>query len=225
MSFWLLPQLHASTNRSALMAHRRLLEDKIYEYPSCHQPICHYLFVLLVQRNTNQRNNPTNRINPIFISSSPRTCDIFEVAVNFLDAEHRGDRRKKSQQCYLPNCCSLLFSHFHHPNIFTQLRYPLPTAMCLCVHPNHIQLLYHIISSQYITPPRCGRCQLRPFRGRLRQKQGTPWQHQWDQQGESAGSAKPGPRQNTSTALACSSTKIKTYFESFASLGFQLGIC
>ena len=104
------------------------------------------IFALLVQRNTNQRNNTTNRINPIFISSSPRTCDIYEVAVNFLDAEHRGDRRKKSQQCYFPNCRSLLF-HIFTIQIFLPsfvTRYPLLWVyMFTPTISNYYIILYH----------------------------------------------------------------------------------
>lgn len=35
--------------------------------------------------------------------------DVFEVAVNFADSQHQGDRRKKSQQCNLPINGTILF--------------------------------------------------------------------------------------------------------------------
>ena len=30
-----------------------------------------------------------------------RAMDVYEIALNYTDAQHQGDRRKKSQQCIL----------------------------------------------------------------------------------------------------------------------------
>lgn len=37
------------------------------------------------------------------LPAEPRSMDVYEIAVNFQDPLHQGDRRKKSQQCILIN--------------------------------------------------------------------------------------------------------------------------
>ena len=38
---------------------------------------------------------------PLFKNTSPRTLDVYEIAVVYKDSQHGGDRRKTSQQCFL----------------------------------------------------------------------------------------------------------------------------
>ena len=32
---------------------------------------------------------------------------MYEIALNYADAEHRGDKRKKSQQCFFDAVCNM----------------------------------------------------------------------------------------------------------------------
>lgn len=72
----LLPQYHSSTSKQSVIKNRRLVEDKILGRLSL----------------------------SCYIAATARTCvpramDVFEIAINYNDSPHGGDRRKRSQQC------------------------------------------------------------------------------------------------------------------------------
>lgn len=86
LAFFLLPQWHSSTSKTTVLKNRRLLEDKVVGCPGSMSPL-HFEAAFLA---------------PTMPASRPRCLDVFEVAMNFAESSHAGDRRKKSQQCSWP---------------------------------------------------------------------------------------------------------------------------
>ena len=90
-----LPQWHSSTQKETVVKNRRLLEDKILA--SLESAQIRFIFWFCA-----------SAMSPIyqFVTQSPiatcrlgwRALDSYEVALNFADSAHQGDRRKKSQQ-------------------------------------------------------------------------------------------------------------------------------
>ena len=62
-----------------------------------------------------------------------RSMDVYEIAVNFQDAAHQGDRRKKSQQCHMKSFCKI----FEWFSIFIIL---LPTNTFTCFKWFHVTI-------------------------------------------------------------------------------------
>lgn len=104
VSFWLLPQWHSSSAKAATLKHRRLLEDKVIGclaldmLPSISSnpgpPFGNFQRTILGDLSWIHSISLT-------IQLTQRGLDTYEIAVNFTDAQHQGDRRKKSQQCSL----------------------------------------------------------------------------------------------------------------------------
>lgn len=95
------------------------------------------------------------------LPAEPRSMDVYEIAVNFQDPLHQGDRRKKSQQCILINPPYRFFWQIQQVLRGSKLR--RKPKVFLNYYPNEsISLDRH----GWSWDP-CQRC--------LRQEQSTPW--------------------------------------------------
>jgi len=112
--------------------------------------------------------------------------DVYEIAVNFQDAAHQGDRRKKSQQCHMKSFCKI----FEWFSIFIIL---LPTNTFTCFKWFHVTIRKTHMPKELgwcLTGTRLGWC-LWAFERGIRQVSGTPWLDCIRPQGKGAGSSKP----------------------------------
>ena len=107
VSFWLLPQWHSSAAKQATLKHRRLLEDKVIGCLALELQTCYHQFFtewpqhFAVSKKTILGGSFEKFLKFFDIHPTQRALDTYEIAVNFTDAQHQGDRRKKSQQCFL----------------------------------------------------------------------------------------------------------------------------
>ena len=98
MAFVLMPQPHSSCSHTAILAHRRILEDKAvatldgitFSCACLCVCVCVCVCALLFSVCLCAR---------VFFCDL-RGFDVNEVSLNFSDNVHGNDRRKTSQQCY-----------------------------------------------------------------------------------------------------------------------------
>lgn len=60
-----------------------------------------------------------------------RSMDVYEIALNFQDSSHQGDRRKKSQQCFLVYDLGWI----RHPSMILTLDFIIGNSQCQTVPP------------------------------------------------------------------------------------------
>ena len=96
MCFALLPQPHSSATHTAILQHRRLVEDKAVAILVC---LC-TVTITFVQHRANMYKQQEKIC--FFASSvfNPRAFDVHELSLVFSDNVHGGDKRKTSQQCF-----------------------------------------------------------------------------------------------------------------------------
>ena len=113
----MLPQYHSSTHKVAVLKNKRLMEDKVFSFLGSrlwgnstlfsfilvsYFPWCdclsksrtvamHYLWMFL----------QTNSFDCHIPQKMQRLLEAYEIAVNFSDTAHGGDKRKRSKQCFL----------------------------------------------------------------------------------------------------------------------------
>ena len=117
--------------------------------------------------------------------------DTYEIALNFSDPVHQGDRRKKSQQCY-PAASTDSFDF--HSNLWQ-------TKLVLTLNPRDMFQTWYQFQTWYEhVAPRLGRCLWALQRG-IRQEQGTPWIDQWRGESKSCWFNQPEPWPTACTPL------------------------
>lgn len=94
LCWFMLPQWHSSTKKETVIRNRRMIEDKVYgslALTSVNFLGSAFCFVWLFPSGFPMASQPLD-------FPCLRLLDVYEVAVNFSDSVHMGDRRKKSQQ-------------------------------------------------------------------------------------------------------------------------------
>lgn len=73
---------------------------------------------------------------PMIGGSLARTMDSYEIALNYVDGQHQGDRRKRSQQCFLiPKIVSVFTPK-------TNLIILMMICISICIHKEYICIYF-----------------------------------------------------------------------------------
>ena len=177
LSFWLLPQWHSSTGKASTLKNRRLLEDKVL---GClDMELFHSFFYVwtYLDFSTSLCLNywKSGGFYSWFNHLQPRNLDSYEISLNFLDSPHQGDKRKKSQQCFL---------------VITGSFFSSKQVCCSIMYPPHSHFWWLIF--WLIEPHRLG-CRVWGSHGHcLREEQGSPWNDFRGGKGKGHRPAKPG---------------------------------
>lgn len=124
LAWIMLPQYYTSSSKHSVLKNRRLLEDKLLGCLFSNIPVgkC---FKSCELKQQNKRLIGFSAGVEI-VTTLLRRMDVYEVSLNYADAQHSGDKRKKSQQCILYGITS------YQRNTKTTYMH-MCTCVCVCL--------------------------------------------------------------------------------------------
>ena len=117
LAWIMLPQYHSSTHKVTVLKNRRLMEDKVFSFLGSrlwgNSTLLSFILVSYFPWCDSISKSRTVAMDCLwmFLQTNSLDCHIpqnmqrlletYEIAVNFNDTSHGGDKRKRSQQCFL----------------------------------------------------------------------------------------------------------------------------